>query len=112
DIVLNRSMFLGGRYAACFEELAAAREAAGSAHLKVILETHGVDGGDARDEPGRVPGCIGGEPGVVPFDLGCLRHRIVMVAHTGRWLSSRLLATRKDHLRCARSLSSSDPRSP
>ncbi|MGZ5291228.1 MAG: deoxyribose-phosphate aldolase [Actinomycetota bacterium] len=39
DIVLNRSMFLGGRYAACFEELAAAREAAGSAHLKVILET-------------------------------------------------------------------------
>jgi deoxyribose-phosphate aldolase len=39
DIVLNRSLFLGGRYAECFEELAAAREAAGSAHLKVILET-------------------------------------------------------------------------
>jgi deoxyribose-phosphate aldolase len=39
DIVLNRALFLGGRYAACFEELAAAREAAGSAHLKVILET-------------------------------------------------------------------------
>jgi deoxyribose-phosphate aldolase len=38
DIVLNRSLFLGGRYAACFEELAAAREAAGEAHLKVILE--------------------------------------------------------------------------
>ena len=38
DIVLNRSQFLGGRYAACFEELAAAREAAGEAHLKVILE--------------------------------------------------------------------------
>ena len=39
DIVLNRSLFLGGRYAQCFEELVAAREAAGSAHLKVILET-------------------------------------------------------------------------
>jgi len=38
DIVLNRSLFLGGRYAACFEELAAAREAAGDAHMKVILE--------------------------------------------------------------------------
>jgi deoxyribose-phosphate aldolase len=39
DIVLNRSLFLGGRYAECFEELAAAREAAGTTHLKVILET-------------------------------------------------------------------------
>jgi deoxyribose-phosphate aldolase len=39
DIVLNRSLFLGGRYAEAFEELVAAREAAGAAHLKVILET-------------------------------------------------------------------------
>jgi deoxyribose-phosphate aldolase len=39
DIVLNRSLFLGGRYAECFEELVAAREAADSTHLKVILET-------------------------------------------------------------------------
>ena len=39
DIVLNRSLFLGGRYAEAFEELVAAREAAGPAHLKVILET-------------------------------------------------------------------------
>jgi deoxyribose-phosphate aldolase len=39
DIVLNRSLFLGGRYAQAFEELVAAREAAGDAHLKVILET-------------------------------------------------------------------------
>jgi deoxyribose-phosphate aldolase len=39
DIVLNRSLFLGGRYAKAFEELVAAREAAGAAHLKVILET-------------------------------------------------------------------------
>jgi deoxyribose-phosphate aldolase len=38
DIVLNRSLFLGGRYARCFEELVAARESAGDAHLKVILE--------------------------------------------------------------------------
>ena len=39
DIVLNRSLFLGGRYAQAYEELVAAREAAGAAHLKVILET-------------------------------------------------------------------------
>jgi deoxyribose-phosphate aldolase len=39
DIVLNRSLFLGGRYAEAFQELVAAREAAGTAHLKVILET-------------------------------------------------------------------------
>src|SRR5207247_534780 len=39
DIVLNRSLFLGGQYALAFEELVAAREAAGETHLKVILET-------------------------------------------------------------------------
>ena len=39
DIVVNRSLFLGGRYAQAFEELMAAREAAGDTHLKVILET-------------------------------------------------------------------------
>jgi deoxyribose-phosphate aldolase len=39
DIVLNRSLFLGGRYAQAYEELVAAREVAGSTHLKVILET-------------------------------------------------------------------------
>jgi len=39
DIVLNRSLFLGGRYAQAYEELVAAREAAGTAHLKIILET-------------------------------------------------------------------------
>jgi deoxyribose-phosphate aldolase len=38
DIVLNRSLFLGGLYAEAFEELVAAREAAGRAHLKTILE--------------------------------------------------------------------------
>ena len=37
--MLNRSLFLGGRYAEAFEELVAASEAAGRAHLKVILET-------------------------------------------------------------------------
>jgi len=39
DIVLNRSLFLAGRYSEAYEELVAAREAAGSTHLKVILET-------------------------------------------------------------------------
>jgi deoxyribose-phosphate aldolase len=38
DIVLNRSLFLGGWYAQAFEEIVAAREAAGGTHLKVILE--------------------------------------------------------------------------
>ncbi|MBI3649125.1 MAG: deoxyribose-phosphate aldolase [Actinobacteria bacterium] len=38
DIVLNRSLLLGGRYAQAFEELVAARRAAGRAHLKTILE--------------------------------------------------------------------------
>ncbi len=39
DIVLNRSLFLGGRYVETFDELLRAREAAGEARLKVILET-------------------------------------------------------------------------
>jgi deoxyribose-phosphate aldolase len=39
DIVLNRSLFLSGQYERAYEELAAAREVAGDAHLKVILET-------------------------------------------------------------------------
>jgi deoxyribose-phosphate aldolase len=39
DIVLNRSLFLGGRYAQAYDEIVASREAAGPAHLKVILET-------------------------------------------------------------------------
>ena len=38
DIVVNRSLLLAGRYDAAFLELVAAREAAGDAHLKVILE--------------------------------------------------------------------------
>lgn len=38
DIVLNRSAFLSGRYRLAFEEIAASREACGSAHLKTILE--------------------------------------------------------------------------
>jgi deoxyribose-phosphate aldolase len=38
DIVLNRSLFLSGRYAQAYEELVAAREAVGIARLKVILE--------------------------------------------------------------------------
>jgi deoxyribose-phosphate aldolase len=38
DMVLNRSAFLSGRYRQAFEEIAASKEAAGRAHLKVILE--------------------------------------------------------------------------
>jgi deoxyribose-phosphate aldolase len=39
DIVLNRSAFLAGRYREAFDEVVAAKEACGGAHLKVILET-------------------------------------------------------------------------
>lgn len=39
DIVLNRSEFLAGRYGRAFDEITASKEAAGAAHLKVILET-------------------------------------------------------------------------
>jgi deoxyribose-phosphate aldolase len=39
DIVLNRSAFLAGRYQEAFDEIVAAKEACGAAHLKTILET-------------------------------------------------------------------------
>ncbi len=39
DIVLNRSHFLAGKYRKAFEEIAASKEAAGGARMKVILET-------------------------------------------------------------------------
>lgn len=38
DMVLNRSAFLSGHYSLAFDEIAASKEAAGEAHLKVILE--------------------------------------------------------------------------
>ncbi len=38
DIVLNRSAFLSGRYGEAGDEIAAAKQACGTAHLKVILE--------------------------------------------------------------------------
>lgn len=47
DIVLNRSAFLAGRYRKAFDEVAASKEAAGSAHLKVILETGELGSYDA-----------------------------------------------------------------
>jgi len=39
DMVINRCAFLDGDYAKMFDEIAAAKEACGAAHLKVILET-------------------------------------------------------------------------
>ncbi|NYH84619.1 deoxyribose-phosphate aldolase [Actinopolymorpha cephalotaxi] len=39
DMVIDRGAFLSGRYAEVFEEIVAVRQACGSAHLKVILET-------------------------------------------------------------------------
>jgi len=39
DMVIDRGAFLTGRYLDVFEEICAVKEACGSAHLKVILET-------------------------------------------------------------------------
>ncbi|HEY0360232.1 MAG TPA: deoxyribose-phosphate aldolase [Mycobacteriales bacterium] len=39
DMVIDRGAFLAGRYARVYDEIVATREACGSAHLKVILET-------------------------------------------------------------------------
>ena len=39
DMVIDRGAFLCGRYGQVYEEVRAVREACGSAHLKVILET-------------------------------------------------------------------------
>jgi deoxyribose-phosphate aldolase len=39
DMVIDRGAFLAGHYLQVFEDIAAIREACGSAHLKVILET-------------------------------------------------------------------------
>ncbi len=47
DIVLNRSAFLAGRYRQAYDEVAASKEAADHAHLKVILETGELGSYDA-----------------------------------------------------------------
>ncbi|AOS65637.1 deoxyribose-phosphate aldolase [Actinoalloteichus hymeniacidonis] len=39
DMVIDRGAFLSGRYGQVFEEIQAIKQACGSAHLKVILET-------------------------------------------------------------------------
>jgi deoxyribose-phosphate aldolase len=39
DMVVNRGAFLAGRYLDVFDEIVAVKQAAGPAHLKVILET-------------------------------------------------------------------------
>ncbi|HEX2902245.1 MAG TPA: deoxyribose-phosphate aldolase [Jatrophihabitans sp.] len=39
DMVIDRGAFLAGRYGQVFDEIAAVKQACGSAHLKVILET-------------------------------------------------------------------------
>jgi deoxyribose-phosphate aldolase len=39
DMVIDRGAFLSGRYLQVFEEIVAVKQACGSAHLKVILET-------------------------------------------------------------------------
>lgn len=43
DMVISRGKFLSGEYEYVFDEIAAIKEACGSAHLKVILETGELD---------------------------------------------------------------------
>ena len=43
DMVISRGAFLAGDYNFVFDEIAAVKEACGSAHLKVILETGELD---------------------------------------------------------------------
>ena len=43
DMVISRGKFLSGEYNFVFDEIAAVKEACGSAHLKVILETGELD---------------------------------------------------------------------
>lgn len=43
DMVISRGAFLAGEYNFVFDEIAAVKEACGSAHLKVILETGELD---------------------------------------------------------------------
>jgi deoxyribose-phosphate aldolase len=43
DMVISRGEFLAGNYGFVFDEMAAIKEACGSAHLKVILETGELD---------------------------------------------------------------------
>ena len=47
DIVLNRSAFLSGDFGRAFDEIVAAKQACGAAHLKVILETGELGSYDA-----------------------------------------------------------------
>jgi deoxyribose-phosphate aldolase len=47
DIVLNRSAYFAGDYTRAFDEIAAAKDTCGAAHLKVILETGELGSYDA-----------------------------------------------------------------
>ena len=47
DMVLSRNDFLAGEYTRVFDEISAVKDACGSAHLKVILETGELDSLDA-----------------------------------------------------------------
>jgi deoxyribose-phosphate aldolase len=46
DMVIDRGAYLSGRYGAVYDEIVAVKEACGSAHLKVILETGELAGYD------------------------------------------------------------------
>lgn len=47
DIVIDRGKFLSGRLGECYDDIAAAKDACGAAHLKTILEVGELGGFDA-----------------------------------------------------------------
>ena len=58
DMVIDRGAFLSGRYAKVYDEIVAVKQACGTAHLKVILETGEL--GVVRQRPARVTARDGG----------------------------------------------------
>jgi deoxyribose-phosphate aldolase len=61
DIVLNRSAFLSGRYREAFDDIVASKEACGTAHLKVILETGELGSYDAVRKASMLAMCAGAD---------------------------------------------------
>jgi deoxyribose-phosphate aldolase len=61
DMVLNRSAFLAGHYREAFDDIVASKEAAGRAHLKVILETGELGSYDAVRKASMLAMCAGAD---------------------------------------------------
>jgi deoxyribose-phosphate aldolase len=63
DMVIDRGAFLAGEYGQVFDEIATVKEACGSAHLKVILETGELGTYDNVRKASAIAIAATGEPG-------------------------------------------------